>query len=189
MNYIEGEEIKSRDFSENPLERGDYEDCIFSNCNFSNADLSHINFVECELNDCDLSTSKLVNTAFREITFKGCKLLGLHFEHCNDFLFQVRFENCQLDLSTFYQRQLKQTLFKDCSLKETDFTEADLTASVFDNCDLAGAVFENSILEKADLRTAHNFNINPNTNRINKAVFSNNNLSGLLQQYDVVIKP
>jgi uncharacterized protein YjbI with pentapeptide repeats len=51
-----------------------------------------------------------------------------------------------------------------------------------------GAIFENSILEKADFKTAINFRINPSTNRISKAVFSSENLSGLLLDFKIIIK-
>ncbi len=186
--YTEGESLRGKDFSTKPLSRVDYEDCLFLNCNFANTDLSHSTFVECEFVDCDLSTVKLVNTAFREVRFKSCKLLGLHFENCNDFLFAVNFEACQLNLSSFYQRSLKDTLFKDCSLQETDFTEADLSNANLNNCNLKGAIFENTVLEKADLRTSYHYSIDPDINKITKAKFSLQGLRGLLDKYDIIIE-
>jgi hypothetical protein len=59
---------------------------------------------------------------------------------------------------------------------------------VFDNCDLLQAIFDLSIIEKADFRTAYNYSINPEKNRIKKAKFSVLGLSGLLEHYDIEIE-
>jgi uncharacterized protein YjbI with pentapeptide repeats len=130
----------------------------------------------------------LNNTAFREVFFKDCKLLGLRFENCNEFLFSVKFENCILNLSSFYKRNIKKTQFKDCSLHEVDFSEADLSNSIFENCDLSMATFDNSNLQKIDFRTAFNYSISPERNRIKQAKFSSQGLSGLLQHHDIIIE-
>ena len=69
-----------------------------------------------------------------------------------------------------------------------DFTECDLTASIFENCDLNNATFDNTIIEKVDFRTAFNYSINPELNRIKKAKFSIEGISGLLSKYDIDIE-
>jgi uncharacterized protein YjbI with pentapeptide repeats len=66
--------------------------------------------------------------------------------------------------------------------------EADLNSTVFDNCDLLGAVFQNTILEKADFRTAYNYSIDPDINRVKKAKFSASGIAGLLDKYDIEIE-
>ena len=58
----------------------------------------------------------------------------------------------------------------------------------FINCDFSGAVFENTILEKADLRTAINYSIDPEINRLKKAKFSMPGLIGLLDKYDIELE-
>lgn len=185
--YIVKKTFENIDFTTKSLEKADYEACCFNNCSFLNADLSNIRFTDCKFTGCDLSTAKLVKTAFQNIKFKDCKLLGLHFDHCSDFLFEVDFENCTLNLSSFYQRKLKKTRFKICALQEADFAEADLSQAVFDNCDLTKAVFENTVLEKADFRTSFNYSINPEMNKIKKARFSLPGVIGLLDKYDIEI--
>jgi uncharacterized protein YjbI with pentapeptide repeats len=112
----------------------------------------------------------------------------LHFENCDQFLFEVDFDKCILNLSSFYKWKLKKTRFKDSNLSEVDFTEADLTSSLFDNCELAGARFERTILEKADLRTSRNYSIDPELNKIKKAKFSIYGISGLLDKYEIEIE-
>ena len=132
--------------------------------------------------------AQLADTGFREVVFLRCKLIGLHFEDCNAYSLDVRFDACQLDLSAFFKRSLKGMAFENCSLKEVDFVEADLTEARFHNCDLTGAMFENSLLEKADFRTATNFSIDPEMNRLQKARFSRHGLHGLLHKYNIQIE-
>ena len=187
-DYFSDQEYAGADYSNAALPKGDYENCIFTHCNLSNCDLSGVNFIECEFEDCDFSMAKIANTAFREATFKSCKMLGLRFENCDRLLFSAGFEACHLNLSSFYQLKLKNTIFGNCSLKEVDFTETDLTNSTFSNCDFSGATFDHTILEKADLRTSYNFSIDPEKNRIKQAKFSLSSVAGLLDRYNIEIE-
>ena len=186
--YTEGQTYTGADFSASPLPCGDYENCIFITCNFSNADLSGFQFNDCSFTGCNLSNAKLIQTAFREIQFKGCKLTGLHFDNCHDFLFAAAFDNCTLNLSSFYQKKLANTSFINCILHEVDFTASDLSKALFNSCDLSGSIFDNTILEKADFRTSYNYIINPEINHIKKAKFSISGVPGLLYQYNIEIE-
>ena len=170
------------------FEVGEYEACIFERCIFIGLDLGSTSFEECEFIDCDLSNVKVSNTAFRDVRFNKCKMLGIHFEAANPFLFTLQFTACQLSVSSFYQCVLKQTHFKDCLLKDVDFVEADLTKARFINCDLDGALFDQSILVKSDFSSAINYTINPEKNRLKGAVFSRTGLEGLLGNYGIVVK-
>ena len=83
---------------------------------------------------------------------------------------------------------MRKTNFTDCSLKEVDFSNVDLSESVFKNCELSGATFSNTILEKVDFRTALNYSIDPELNKMKKAKFSVLNLSGLLNKHNLDIE-
>ena len=185
--YIQDKKFDKEDLI-NELAFADYENCLFNNCDLANADLSKRVFIDCEFISSNLSSAKLSKTAFKTVKFKDCKLLGLHFNDCDPFLFEVGFENCQLNFSSFYKMKIKKTIFIDCNLSEVDFTQADLTNAVFDHCDLSSAKFENTILEKTDLRTSHSFSINPELNKIKKAKFSIHGIAGLLDKYDIEIE-
>lgn len=115
-------------------------------------------------------------------------MLGLRFEQCDPFNLSLAFDTCQLNHSSFYRLKLKKTLFKNCQLQESDFTDTDLSGALMDNCDFAGSTFENTNLEKADLRTAFNYAIDPELNRIKKAQFSLHGVTGLLLKYDIEIE-
>jgi fluoroquinolone resistance protein len=193
--FIEEQIFDKIDFTQNPLGKGEYEYCTFLNCNLSYADLSDLKLVECEFLGCNLSLSKLTQTALKGIKFKNCKMLGLNFGDCNEFGFVVNFDTCILDRSSFVsvasplqkRVKLKQTVFKNSQLYEVDFTECDLSSAIFDNCDLTGAIFKETILEKADFRTAINYSIDPELNRIKKAKFSQSGIAGLLEKHDIEI--
>jgi uncharacterized protein YjbI with pentapeptide repeats len=187
-DYIQDKTFDKLDINAQALVKGDYENCVFTACDLSNADLSGFSFSACTFRDCNLGMVKLNNTAFREVQFIGCKMLGIQFGKCNPFGLSFCFEHCRLDHSSFYQARLKDTRFVGSQLYETDFTDCDLTAAVFDNCDLLGATFENTILEKADLSTAYNYIIDPELNRIKKAAFSLAGIPGLLVRYDIEIR-
>lgn len=176
------------DFTENPLPIGEYENCTFIQCNFSQTNLSNIIFIESSFTGCNLSMPKTNNTAFRKILFKDCKLLGVHFENCNSFLLELTFENCLLNLSSFYKLTIKNTLFDHCSLHEVDFTAANLTSSTFRDCELNDAIFDGTNLEKTDFRTAVNYSIDPEINRIANARFALQGIAGLLNKYDISIE-
>jgi fluoroquinolone resistance protein len=103
-------------------------------------------------------------------------------------LLSFSFENCVLNFSSFYQLKVKKTQFKDCKLQEVEFIAADFTGSVFLNCDLTHSRFENTILERVDFRTAYNFSIDPELNKISKAKFSQSGIAGLLDKYQIEIE-
>ncbi|MFY7888858.1 MAG: pentapeptide repeat-containing protein [Spirosomataceae bacterium] len=188
MNNYYQEVFEKIDFTQEHLSIAEYENCRFIDCNFANSNLSTIVFIDCDFKGCNLSMASVNNTAFREVAFTECKLLGLHFNTCNDFLFSVNFKDCLLNLSSFYKLRLKKNKFINCSLHEVDFVESDLSNATFDNCDLRGAIFDKSILEKADFRTAYNYSINPENNRLKKARFSLSGVAGLLDKYGIEIQ-
>ena len=188
LPYIENKKFEKINFSEEILPKGEYENCSFLNCIFYKSDVSNSAFRDCEFESCDFSLATIRNTVFSNIKFKNCKLLGLHFNDCNPFLLSAYFENCTLKLSTFYKLKIKGTWFKNCNIQEVDFTETDLANSIFENCDLQKAIFDDSNLEKVDFRTAYNYSINPELNRIKKAKFSSLGIAGLLDKYSIIIE-
>jgi uncharacterized protein YjbI with pentapeptide repeats len=93
-----------------------------------------------------------------------------------------------MKLTSFHRLKLKAMEFRDCNLTEADFAETDLTGSTFENCELSRAIFEYTNLEKVDFRTSYNFSINPENNKMKKAKFSLNSISGLLDKYKIDIE-
>lgn len=187
MNLIEGAVYNREDFTANLLAKAEYDNCTFTDCNFSNADIAGIIFTECTFTDCNLSNPNTRSTAFKEVDFKNCKMLGFNFSQCEPFLLAVSFEDCQLNLASFYNLKFKNTKFGKSSLREADLTQADFTNASFNGCDLSGVVFDKTVLEKADLRNAQNYSIDPENNRIKGAKFSMPDIKGLLDKYKIDI--
>lgn len=183
--YFDEHTFKGIDYTKKTIVKGEYDNCTFINCNFSGIHASNIGFIECEFINCNFSNAIITNTAFKEVSFTDCKLLGLKFNECDPFLLAFSFKNCQLHVASFYQLNISNTKFEDCSLQEVDFTEANISKTIFDNCDLKNAVFDRTNLENANFITAFNFDINPTKNNMRKAIFSNNNIIGLLKSFDI----
>lgn len=176
-------------YEDDALKSREFESCEFHHCDFSRGRASDVKFVDCRFIECNFSSAKLYDVSFRNVTFEGCKLLGIDFTTCNKLMFSVQFENCRLDFSSFFGMNLKKTPFHESTLKEVDFTEADLTGAVFDNCNLERTVFQRTTAEYVDFRTSYNFSIDPENNRLQKAKFSEYNLRGLLDKYNLDIEP
>jgi uncharacterized protein YjbI with pentapeptide repeats len=166
----------------------EFEDCIFKNCDFSSSNFSNNVFMDCEFIDCNLSMTSLAGTDLKTVRFKNCKLLGIQFHACNDFLFQVNFQDCALDYASFANKKMPKTVFNSCSMKEVTFVGTDLTGSNFENCNLEHAIFNDTILAAADFSKAYNYTIDPEFNPMKKARFSTEGIVGLLEKYDIKIE-
>ena len=186
--YTYDQKFKQIDFSQALHELGDFEQCQFEQCNFEGVDLGELNFMNCTFIECNLSNVNLTTTRFQEAEFKGCKMIGFNLEQANPFGLKVKFEQCVLNESSFYNVQLSKTHFNDCQLKNVDFGEANLSQSYFQHCDLQHTIFDQTNLEKANLTSAYNFNINPNENKIKQAKFSKENCIGLLHHLNIKIE-
>ena len=176
------------DYSDQSLSKNEFIDCKFTNCDFSKSKLNDTDFINCDFTNCNFSLALLQNTGLKDIRFTKCKLLGIDFSCCNDFLFTVNFQDCILDYSSFFKKKIKSTKFVNCSIKEADFGEVDLSMSIFDNCVLLNTSFVQTNLEKTDFRTARNYSIDPEMNRMKNAKFSNLGLAGLLYKYNLDIE-
>ena len=191
INKIEIREDKTFenvDFAEKTLTDREFYNCIFKKCDFSKSLLQSVEFEDCQFLSCNFTMAKLNNSGFRNAQFKDCKMLGVDFTVCNKMMFSFSFDKCFLDYSIFYASKLKKTVFNSCSIKEADFSEAVLTGSKFTDCDLFNTLFSRTVLDKVDFRTARNFSIDPEFNKVKKAKFSAFNLEGLLQKYQLDVE-
>ncbi|MCK9162790.1 MAG: pentapeptide repeat-containing protein [Bacteroidales bacterium] len=181
---IIGEKIKNINFNQITLGE-EYDDCIFSNCDFSGMIIDNTIFEDCIFDSCNFSLAK-IEASLRDVYFKECKMTGTNFTKLKSFS-SFSFEKSNLEYATFMRAKLRKTKFTDTSLIEVDFSQTDLTMSVLKNCDLSRALFSNTNLEKADLSTSYNFVIDPNNNKIKKAIFSKEGLIGLVLSFGIRI--
>lgn len=183
----ENKDFKNIDYSGKTLRNREFYNCEFIACDFTKSDLRGNIFEDCTFQNCNFSMTEIEGAGFRDSTFIGCKIIGIDFSRCNKFAFSFKFEHCIMDYCTFFGTKLKNTHFIKCSLKEVDFSESDLSSAVFESTDLTGAIFSNTILEKADFRSATNFAIDPDINKLKKAKFYASQLEGLLHKYQLNI--
>lgn len=184
----EHKSFKNIDYTEKVLRDIEFYKCKFEGCIFLKTDLIGNSFEDCIFKNCNFSMAKIKGAGFLNAKFEDCKILGVDFSECNKFMFSFSFNNCNIDYSTFYGTKLMKTRFKKCSLRDTDFSEVNLSSSVFADCDLTGTIFANSILDKVDFRSANNYSIDPEFNKMKKAKFSSFKLEGLLYKYQLDIE-
>ena len=171
------------------LARGrEFEQHHFINCELADANLAGLRFEDCLFEQCNLSNARLGGAALQNVAFADCKLLGVAFAACQDMLFGVHFDHCQLRYASFAGKRLAGTRFAHCRLPEADFTNADLSGAAFAACDLAGTVFHHTRLVGTDFTTATGFSLDPEANTLTGARFALAGLPGLLAKYGVVIE-
>src|SRR5688572_11633426 len=108
------------------LSNREFDGCTFLNCEFSNRIFTECTFINCTFQNCNLSMAKLPNTQLQTVTFKDCKLLGIRFDECDDFLFDVDFYGSILDYSWFNGKKMKETGFNRGSFKGVNFSNCEL---------------------------------------------------------------
>lgn len=170
-----------------PFSYQDFEQCTFKNLHLAKTVLAHANFVNCRFENCHLDLVVLKGTKLNDVAFVKCQLVGVNFEHCSPFAFAVGFQECNLDQSYFFNRNLKKTKLIGCSLKGASFINCDLAGAVFKDCNLESGIFVNNTLTQVDFSTSYNLTIDPEQNKLKKTKFSLHSLPGLLTKYDLVI--
>ncbi|PZR19885.1 MAG: hypothetical protein DI539_12450 [Flavobacterium psychrophilum] len=187
-NYLIAKEYTDVVFGDESIMYKDFERCSFTNCDFSSANFTGVAFIDCTFTGCNFYEAKINYVAFRGALFTDCDFNGVNFSMVDPLLFEIEFKDCLLDYSKFYTLKIKGTTFTNCSLIAVDFMSTDLTGVMFDNCNLHKAVFIDAIANKADFTTSYNFSIDPERNKLKKAMFSQAGLKGLLDKYDIIVK-
>lgn len=185
---MENRKIEKIDFQTTEFEE-EYYGCTFENCDFSNSSIVKTQFEECTFRNCNFSLAKLC-IPVRDCTFTECKMTGTDFSGLDQHAASFKFERCNLTYASFIGVKSKGIRFQACDLLEASFENADIRASVFDKCNLARASFFDTNLERVDFASSYNFSIDPNHNRLKKAIFSAPELRGLLSHLNIeIIEP
>lgn len=185
--YIDHEFVRVIRIDER-IQNREFDGCTFRNCDFSQTEFRDCSFIGCNFHDCSFSMTKMPATSLKNAIFFKCKLLGIRFDACDDFLFEVEFSGCTLDYSWFSGKKMPKTSFVDSSLKGVNFSQTDLSNAIFSNVDLADAVFDDTKLDGADFTQALNYRIDPDHNSLKKARFGSDGVHGLLEKYQIIIK-
>lgn len=186
--YYEDEEFTI----ENISTISEYSSSEFISCRFVGVDLSSLSFdnstlVECVFEKSNLSNATFKNSTLRDLTFKNCKLTGVNFSSVNS-LFELKFYDCLLNLSSFHSCKSPNIVFSCCDLREADFNEAQMNGAIFCDSILEGASLNNGSFEKSDFRGAKNYFIDPKFTRIRKSKFSLPEALTLLTSLEVEVE-
>lgn len=172
-------------YTEESVKNREFENCTFIDCDLYASDFSMSQFLDCTFKGCNLSMVKFNATSLKNVEFENCKMMGIAFEYCEDFLFEVKFDDCVLDFSSFANKKMQKTKFIKCSMQDVNFAGTHLLKAVFDDVNLNGASFDRTNLSEADLSKAYNFSIDPELNSVKKAKFSLKDAGGLLEKYNL----
>ncbi|MBD1393764.1 pentapeptide repeat-containing protein [Mucilaginibacter glaciei] len=186
LNY-EDQLFDKENYADNVVRGREFQSCTFRNCDFANSTFTGNKFLDCSFDGCNLSMMKLDQSTLNDVAFKNCKVLGVNFSKCTDFLFSVGFDNCTLDYSSFMGKKMVKTKFANSKLKEVTFADAVLTGSTFNDCDLDNAIFNRTDLGAVNFARAFNFSIDPELNNVKKAIFSSQGLEGLLTRHQLKV--
>ncbi len=186
--YIFETEFNNINYEASSANFKEFERCTFNECDFSECVFVAVTFIDCDFNDCNFNGAKINHTAFRTAFFNRCTIKEVNFAMCDKLIFEIHFKDCNLDFSKFYTLKLKETTFTNCSMVAIDFMSTDLTAVVFDQCDLYRSEFEKATANKCDFRTSYNYTIDPSKTKLKKAIFSLENLKGLLFTHDIIVQ-
>ena len=165
----------------------EFEDCEFLNCSFLETEFNRCLFLDCKFENCNISTINLKNSNVTDITFSNCKAIGIDWSKAGKIQ-GLSFNDSQINYSNFSFQKLPRTCIKNCEAKELDFSEADLTESIFTGSDLEKTLFHKSNLSGCDFRQAKNYYINPQTNTLKKAKFSQPEVLSLLSGLNITIE-
>ncbi|MEE1898445.1 pentapeptide repeat-containing protein [Flavobacterium rakeshii] len=187
-NYILDTQINNTVFGPDDIMYKDYERCTFTDCDFTQCNYLGVAFTDCEFINCNFAEAKINYVSFRDVMFTGCNFTGVNFAMVDDLLFKFEFKECILDYTKFYTLKMRGTVFTGCQIIASDFMNADITDVIFDNCNLHKSVFLDTIANKVDFSTSYNYTIDPEKNKLKKAIFSESGLKGLLTKHEIIIR-
>jgi uncharacterized protein YjbI with pentapeptide repeats len=175
-------------FLEADIKFKEFENCTFHFCDFTDCKFQTVTFIDCNFFDCNFKDTKINYVSLRGVWFTKCNFTAVNFAMTDQVIYEFHFKDCLLDYTKFYALKLKKMQFINCSMIAVDFMASDLTEVLFDNCNLRRAVFMDTIANKADFSTSYDYTIDPEKNKLKKAVFSTDGLKGLLEKYNIVVK-
>ncbi|MGO1460736.1 MAG: pentapeptide repeat-containing protein [Marinobacter sp.] len=177
--------FKKHEVPEECYEGVEFEECQFLDCDFSGVKFQNCNFVNCEFVRCNLSLVNLFNTRLFGINFRECKLIGIDWTQATWPIyhvdFELRFEHCILNDSSFFGLTLNELTLDECKLHDVDFREGNFNKSAMNYSDFTHSVFMRTSLQSVDFCDSTNYAINVLENNVECAKFSRFEALNLLE--------
>lgn len=159
---LEGHRLDSRHFY----------DCEFVRCKLSRATFDSCVFENCLFQDCDLTTTRIGESAFRQVKFDRSKLMGVDWSEARQLTFQADFVDCVLSFGVFVGMTLNSVSISGCTVEEADFSEADLRKTAVVRSDFARSQFSAANLRGTDLSSCTNVLVDPRETKLGKTKLS-----------------
>jgi uncharacterized protein YjbI with pentapeptide repeats len=188
-DHYQEQHFRDLDLAGQRLMGSEFHDCQFEACTFTETVFQGCRFVGCTFSKCDLSLAQAPGSAFSATRFFDSRVIGVDWTQADwsgiSLGQPIGFERCALSHSTFIGLRLPGLQIKDCLAADVDFREADLSRADFSGSDLEQSLFSSTNLSKADLRTAHNYQIAPERNTLTGARFALPEAMSLLYELDI----
>jgi uncharacterized protein YjbI with pentapeptide repeats len=188
-NEYTSETFKGKDFYGETISGVEFDRCSFIDCNFMQTTFDRCQFVECEFSKCNLSVARMEYSKFSEVTFRGCKALGVDWSKAVwprlVFSSPINFHESVINDSSFYGLSLQDIAIEGCTAYKVDFRNADFSKANFTHTDFQGSIFSDTNLSHANFVHAINFNIDIFKNQIKKAKFDRFEAVRLLDSLDI----
>lgn len=183
QQYFEAsfEKLEMPDANCNDIE---FEECRFLDCNFSGARFRNCKFINCDFVRCNLSLVELANARLFGVSFRETKLVGVDWSRASwptfHVDFELRFEHCILNDSSFLGLTLNELVLNDCKLHDADFREGSFAGSTMTGCDFTHSLFMKTNLRDVDFSDSTGYAIDVLNNEVKGARFSRHEALSLL---------
>lgn len=154
MTYADDEHFTAVTFSPEAPPPMRNEGCVFEDCDFTAVVLRDVRFVDCRFIRCDFTNCNVVGAAFQQVEMQACKAMGVRWDTCSPFLFELHAHESVLDYCCWAGVDLSRSRFAGGSMREADFSEVqgegmrltgvDVTGARWERCRLKGATFEDA---------------------------------------------
>lgn len=189
--FYQGETFANYDPGE-LLENAEFEDCVFDHCRWLGTRVKNCRFNACTFDHCNFSgvvfsftTMKdawMLNSAFRSMAWGGLQGKSGVFQPFG------KIKNCAFRYNDFSGMALNGFDWTGAELQQCTFDDTRLAGASFYGVRLGGTRFTRCDLQKADLRTAEEYAIDLETNKLKGARFSFPDVVRLLDGTGIVIE-
>lgn len=165
-------------------------ECAFSGVTFNAGSYDKVQFREVWLNAARWIGSSAIGSEWLDTEINGSLLAGVQM--FDSAFRRMTFFGCKLDSVNLRGAKLQEVTFVDCQLKHVDFSGATMTGVTFAGCQLDGVTLERAKLKKVDFSAATALGIAGGYEALAGATISTNQLMdlapALAQTFGIAIK-
>ena len=181
------EKLEKQSFAGVNIQEITFDECEFNSCTLNESQFDRCRFINCKFTGCDLSNLAPSKCEFREVSFSGCKAIGIDWTKAV-IVKDLEFSECMLNYSNFKMLKLQKIKLVKCEVKEAAFIGTNLSNSDLRKSDFEKSMFFKTNLTGANFSGAKNYFIDINNNTLKKTRFSLPEALSLLNNLDIIIE-